>query len=43
MVLWKELKREFQSVEYAIKFAKEQVDKGLDVSIKEIIELVGWY
>lgn len=39
----KGLKREFPNEEYAIKFAKEQMDKGLDVSIKEIVELVGWY
>ena len=39
----KGLKREFENVEHAIRFATEQMDKGLDVTIKEIINLVGWY
>lgn len=39
----KEIKIEFENVEQAIRFATNQIDKGLDVSIKEINELVGWY
>lgn len=39
----KGIKIEFENVEQAIRFATNQMDKGLDVSIKEINELVGWY
>lgn len=36
-------KRAFDSVERAIEFARKQMDEGLDVTIKQISELVGWY
>lgn len=36
-------KRAFDDAECAIEFAREQMNKGLNATIKQISELVGWY
>lgn len=35
--------RRFDTVEDAIRFAREKMDSGVDADIKEIVNLVGWY
>ena len=35
--------RRFDTVEKAINFAREKIDRGVDADIKEINNLIGWY
>lgn len=39
----KGLKRAFDEVENAIEFARQKMDEGFEVEVKQINVLVGWY